>query len=424
LELTPGVDISTGETLRVIAKDQTNSVNVTDHMVITTEMSTKKITINPILNIWYRDLTDFPFYTASVDSGTAVGKMFLDYCAWNSSVNPEGPPSVYNQTWIYNNFTGFTVPQSWIDAGLNWYDDPTYISAYNMWLGLDWSAYMYWYNFWAHADATSDIALAQICALMDYPVPATPGHPTHAGAAIPAYGDYSHWMAIRGIHTNKDAYMNRYNIFPGLGGNLSNLTVSGFWINDPAVAGIGENTYKTASEFLTTYFKPMNLPGTPFEDGKYTYVVEPPAGFTGFGDAGGTTVTIANQPGEYTTSQKQVIQRAARLGKTTLADQVIYTVAKDSVGSILNLEGRSLAGYKPVQVTRVDSLVGDDYSIVIFSNGGDTVAVRLDAASGTLLEFSESANAAGYLAGIGAAIYDGDGSPFYPTPHVTSAVQR
>jgi hypothetical protein len=67
-----------------------------------------------------------------------------------------------------------------------------------------------------------------------------------------------------------------------------------------------------------------------------------------------------------------------------------------------------------VQVTRVDSRVGDNYNIVVFSNGGDTVAVRLDAASGKLLEFSESANAAGYLAGVGTAVYNG-GSPFYPT---------
>jgi hypothetical protein len=418
LELTPSVDINAGETLRVIAKDQTHSVNVTDYTVTAAELSTKKITINPILNIWYRDLTDFPFYTASVDSGTAVGKMFLDYFVWNSSVNPEGSPSVYNQTWVYNNFTGFIVPQSWLDAGLNWYDDPTYISAYNMWLGLDWSAYMYGYNFWAHADATSDMALAQICSLMDYPVPVTLGHPVHAGAAIPAYGDYSRWMAIRGIHTNKDAYMNRYSIFPGLGGNLSNLTIYGFWVNDPAVAGVGENTYKTASEFLATYFKPMDLPGTPFEDGKYTYIVEPPAGFTGFGDAGGTMVTFGNQPSGYTASQKQAIQRAARLGKTTLVDQVISQVARESVDGILALEDRSLAGYKPVQITRVDSKVSDDYTIVVLSNGVDTVAVRLDQASGKLLEFSEAPGVTGYLAGVSVAVYNG-GSPFYPTPTST-----
>jgi hypothetical protein len=418
--LVPGDDINAGQTLRFIAKDAGESVNVTNHVVTTSEISTGHIQQNLILNIHYRDLTKFPWYQAQLvpgyglQSGAAVGKMFLDYFAWNKTIYPSGPPSVYDQTWIYNNFTGFIVPQSWIDVGLNWYDDPTYISAYNMWLGLQWNAYQYGYNFWGFADATSDIALAQICALLDYLVLATPGHPTHAGAAIPAYGDYSRWMAIRGIHTNKDAYVNRYSIFPGLGGNLSNLTISGFWINDPSVAGIGQNTYKTTTEFLTTYFKPMNLPGTPFENGKYTYIVEPPAGFTGFGDADGTTVTIAHQPGGYTASQKQVLQRAAQAGKNPFADQILYTVARESVDSILTLEGRSLAGYNPVQVTHVDSKVSDDYTIVVFSNGADTVAIRLDAASGKLLEFSESANAAGYLAGIRAAVYTGDGSPFYP----------
>jgi hypothetical protein len=419
--------------LRVIARNPTTDdvgvmdVDITD--VPLPPVSDPILTMDTlILSPHYRDLKDFPFYyTANISgtrqAGAAVGKMFLDYFAWNKTIYPSGPPSVYDQTWIYNNFTGFIVPQSWLDVGLNWYDDPTYISAYNMWLGLGWNAYMYGYGFWGFADATSDIALAQICALMDYPVPATPGHPVHVGAAIPAYGDYSRWMAIRGIHTNKDAYWNRFSIFPGLGGSLSNLTVYGFWVNDPSVAGIGENTYKTANELLVNYFKPMDLPGTPYEDGRYVYIVEPPAGFTGFGDAGGTTVTFGNQPGGYTASQKQVLQRSARLGKTVLADQVISQVARESVDGILALEGRSLAGYKSVQVTRVDSKVSDDYTIVVFSNGVDTVAVRLDQASGKLLEFSEAPGVTGYLAGVGVAVYDGDGSPFYPTP-ITSLKWR
>jgi hypothetical protein len=92
----------------------------------------------------------------------------------------------------------------------------------------------------------------------------------------------------------------------------------------------------------------------------------------------------------------------------------MYQVARDSVEGILALEGRSLAGYKPVQVTRVDSKVGDDYNIVVFSNGASTVAVRLNAASGKLLEFSEASGVTGYLTGVGIAVYNGDGSPFYP----------
>ncbi|MEE8585946.1 MAG: hypothetical protein V3T83_13955 [Acidobacteriota bacterium] len=67
------------------------------------------------------------------------------------------------------------------------------------------------------------------------------GHPGHVPGAFPAYGDYSNWMAVRGIHTSENAFP-----LP------ANLEVFGFWINDPfpaGLGGIGENSDKTAQEF-------------------------------------------------------------------------------------------------------------------------------------------------------------------------------
>ena len=54
--------------------------------------------------------------------------------------------------------------------------------------------------------------------------------------AVPAYEDYSNWMAIRGIRTNK---------VPGDYSAPYDYNVHGFWVNDPNPSGIGENSYRT-----------------------------------------------------------------------------------------------------------------------------------------------------------------------------------
>jgi hypothetical protein len=87
--------------------------------------------------------------------------------------------------------------------------------------------------------------------------------------AIPAYGNYSNWMLVRGIHTSAA-------IFPTW---PVTETIYGLWVNDPAVkTGLKENTYKTASEFTTTYYKPTNVAGdNPLYINKYIAITEPPA---------------------------------------------------------------------------------------------------------------------------------------------------
>ena len=89
-------------------------------------------------------------------------------------------------------------------------------------------------------------------------------------AAVPTLnGDYSNWMAVRGIRTDNipDDYSAPYE-----------YVVKGFWVNDPATGGIGENIYIDADTWNTTYYLPLTeltVPEDPYDD-KYVCIVEPP----------------------------------------------------------------------------------------------------------------------------------------------------
>jgi hypothetical protein len=86
--------------------------------------------------------------------------------------------------------------------------------------------------------------------------------------AAPTGGDYSHWMAIRGIHTSEDPHT--------AGGEYD---IYGFWINDPAPGGIGENSYKTIEQWTGDPCYYQNLIGVRDCDDyyeRYVAVCEPP----------------------------------------------------------------------------------------------------------------------------------------------------
>lgn len=93
-------------------------------------------------------------------------------------------------------------------------------------------------------------------------------------AAIPIYGDtegYGHWVVVKGCVTSEnptpEPHTNPW--------NTPNFTVYGFWMKDPLVTGIGQNTYATAAECEATYFKPLATSDA--YDGLYVQVAEPPA---------------------------------------------------------------------------------------------------------------------------------------------------
>ncbi len=92
--------------------------------------------------------------------------------------------------------------------------------------------------------------------------------------ALPTDGDYSHWMSVRGIHTDKRPQDGRYGGYQG----VWEYDVYGFWINDPdnSPASLGANSYKTASEWTSTYYTIITDPYNESWNGKYITVLEPP----------------------------------------------------------------------------------------------------------------------------------------------------
>jgi len=90
-------------------------------------------------------------------------------------------------------------------------------------------------------------------------------------AAIPIYGSYANWVTVKGCVTSEnpcpEPHTNPW--------NTPNFTVYGFWMKDPQVSGIGQNTYKTAAECQATYFLPLST-GDAY-NGLFLQVAEPPA---------------------------------------------------------------------------------------------------------------------------------------------------
>jgi len=205
------------------------------------------------------NLIDFPMYLSSESDffnenqlcGGAVAQMNLNYMWWNSSEHPGGVPDpgqFDDQEYLFN-----------YSAQGDQYMDAEAMHATIQ--ELDPS----FYNFGIYHNIDSSEIIADICYWIDYDVPGVdPGYPGHVPGAVPAYGDYSNWMSIRGIHTNHSVY-----------GRSDALTVHGFWVNDPYPSGIGENTYKMAGNWLYAYYLPLNVPGDPY-NGQYVAICEPP----------------------------------------------------------------------------------------------------------------------------------------------------
>ncbi len=89
-------------------------------------------------------------------------------------------------------------------------------------------------------------------------------------AAVPIYGNYNHWVAVKGYATSA-------NPCPEPRTNPTytpDFTVYGLWVKDPVINGIGTDTYKTAAECGSTYFMP--LVSTDAYNGEFVQVAEPP----------------------------------------------------------------------------------------------------------------------------------------------------
>ncbi len=248
-------EVDTGDVLRIIACDvpdnYTSNCNVTDHTVddIGGEENVN-LTLNHYCQNYY---PSFPFHTweESDWNGPAAMEMLID--------NYRDTSDVPNQTVL--NATGLGYNQA-CNADILFVDPLGMRSTLNQYLhayeGLPYVA-----NYGIGSYGTIEDVLHYICK-WQYLGP----------GAAPAYGNYSNWMVIRGIHTNKTPSFTQ-----------GSYEIYGFWINDPYNAslegpgGIGENTYKSVDQWSSIYHKKLNESGINTTDSyynKYVAVCEPP----------------------------------------------------------------------------------------------------------------------------------------------------
>jgi hypothetical protein len=269
---------------KIYAKDQNGNA-------ITSGIS--NFTIGYLIN-----LISFPMYTAAATPGfhqmcgPAVLQMALNYMWWNSTLHPSGPPMKFNdQTWLYNtgraNNSNTSLP--YLDAKGMWTTLQTYLpKPYFGPTG-------YGYNFDIDSNTNQTFMIRQICEWINYTIGSYGGHqqgyPLHVPSLVPTYGNYSNWMAVRGIITNQPACP-----LP------AQLTVYGFWVNDPypaSLGGLGENSYKTITQWNTQYYK--TITSNDIYNGKYVAICEPPETKTE------TSVTMAVSPARFSDEQKLTI---------------------------------------------------------------------------------------------------------------------
>ncbi|MCH8149858.1 MAG: S8 family serine peptidase, partial [Planctomycetes bacterium] len=201
LDLEPTTDISDGDTLRYIAKDGVEFINVTDRLVTQADLMAGNIVLDLVLDEFYLDLADFPMYEADGPnhndfSGAAVAQMVLNYIWWDSDIDPTPPLLFDDQSVLYD--LGISLNAT---PALSVFDPVGMRATIQNNRPLPYS--QFGYNFSIRQDTDSTEILKQIAQWVAYEIGEfgglEPGHPEHVPGVIPAYGDYSNWMAVRGI---------------------------------------------------------------------------------------------------------------------------------------------------------------------------------------------------------------------------------
>jgi len=378
--LTPGRDVNATETLRIIARDNTDCVNVTDHVVTTGEVTAGTIHCDLILNIHYRDLKSFPFYLATMDTGAAIAQMMLNYLWWNSTLNPEGPPLHYPDQQVL--FTAFNT-----HGGL-YLDTDEMCSGLNAYRPSPHDEYGYFFSPYANTSVTP--VLQQICIWLDYPVSwaydngwtqyvwPKPGHPNHVPIAIPTAGNYNNWMTIRGIHTNANAW--NYPEFPA-------VTVYGFWLNDPKVGGLGANTYVTSQQFLIAYFTPITVVGDTYKN-NYVALTDPPENIPV--NTKDEHIAIGEITPAFTPRETKLVQTGLQTNGVShdLADLLLIKAARHQVENILKYDRSDLNALFAETHVQGKPLVNGGICTITFCYNKVTFIVQLMIKTGALCQFS------------------------------------
>ena len=249
LELTPGVDVNATETLRIISCDvpdnYTASCNRTDHVVENCP-GVDAVNIDALDDYCQNYYPTFPFHIGNESnwSGPAAMEMLIDHY-------PE-VEDVPNQTVL--NKTAIEEHNQACNADLQFVDPRGMRYTLNDYLYYPYSPYVAHYGIGSSTDIND--TLHYMCKW----------HYLGPGAA-PAYGDYSNWMVVRGIHTDVKPTFAQ-----------GSYEIKGFWINDPkGPGGIGENAYKSVEQWKGTYHKMLNVNPLDTYNGTYVAVCEPPA---------------------------------------------------------------------------------------------------------------------------------------------------
>lgn len=256
-----GADIpGEGHNIHILARktaDQgEDTIGSVDHAVNAIDLANNGFTENVNLDHYYLNWTTYPYSVWEDPPGdTYSAAAVMQMCLEHYSVS-------MNQTDLY-------------DYGLahNGYDcSAPYIDADGVEDTLD--NYASWpeHNYTVGYGMTLEEALARI-AYWQHTGPGT----------VPTGGNWARWMAVRGIHTDKE---------PTTCWTNPDYTVYGFWLNDPQPqGGIGENSYKTVGQWADNYYsKILDDPSTRWYD-SYVTCLEPPEN-----DA---EVTLADSPARF-----------------------------------------------------------------------------------------------------------------------------
>jgi hypothetical protein len=243
-------EVEAGNVLRITACDVTSDYesdcNVSTHEVVNApgEDDNVNLTLNHYCLNYH---PSYPFHTWEEAnwSGPAVMEMLIDHY--------RDPPRVptqaeLNETGIAHNQNPCNTDLSYVDPkGMQWTLNDI---LHNTTGGVRYA------NYGIGSYTAVEGALHYICYW----------HYLGPGSA-PTYGDYSNWMAIRGIHTSVNPKWK----------SQGSYDIYGFWVNDPNPTGIGENTYKSVDQWTSTYFKSLTgVRDCDIYKNRYVAVCEPP----------------------------------------------------------------------------------------------------------------------------------------------------
>jgi hypothetical protein len=231
--------------------------------------------------------------------------------------------------------------------------------------------WQYGYFFAPYANTTANEVLKQICIWLDYPVDyynnirdvdvPKPGHPNHVPIAVPTHGNYNNWMVVRGIYTDRNTWL-----------PPDQLTVYGFWLNDPKSGGLGGNTYVTTQRFLSTYFVPLNVPSDAY-NGKYLAITDPPRDIPM--NTANTKVTFSETTAGLTTQELNILKGTSADFKQT--NSILITAAYNQAWKVLQNDVKFAPLFKDAKLIGKPTLIKGEY-LVVFGNNDVTFKVTLN----------------------------------------------